>query len=186
MEGPFNKAFKKRKNKIKTGKYKKFFNINFALISRNRIVDIILSLNEQCTTKPLFSNQIFLCTEKTIWPDLLAFIFRFVLHKRAEPHFLIKVENLQFHLQTLLLAKIQELKKFNPKFQLFIVSTNPNSKIYEQFKDAREASFYYDKDCLNETEIKDILKNHRVQVVQSTVSGIGKSYYIEKMARERR
>ncbi len=58
MEGPFNKAnSKKRKNKIqKFGKYKKEYNVNFALISRNRIVDIILSLNEQYTTKALFSN----------------------------------------------------------------------------------------------------------------------------------
>jgi len=39
-------------------------------------------------------------------------------------------------------------------FKLYIVSTNPNSKIYEQFKDAREANFFYDKDCLNEEEIQ--------------------------------
>ena len=45
---------------------------------------------------------------------------------------------------------------------MYIISTNPNSKIYEKFKDAKECNFYYDKDCLNESEIKDILKDYKI------------------------
>ena len=100
MSTPFRKAKpnKRPKNMVKNkvGPERKIYNIKFALISRNRIVDIILSLNSRETTKPLRSNQIFLCTGETIWPDLLAFIFRVVLHRRGEPHFLVKVENLEF------------------------------------------------------------------------------------------
>jgi len=59
MKKPFvNANYKAKSNdpflNLKGGN--RFFNINFALVSRNRIIDIILSLNNSFSKKPLTSS----------------------------------------------------------------------------------------------------------------------------------
>ena len=162
MEDPFRKS---REKGVLFGE-RRLNCINFALVSKTRIIDIIISLNHVHMEKLkksketfLSSNQTFVCTEDTNWPELVAFIFRVILHKRGLPFFLIKVENLTFEFQTKLLAKIQELKKKDKQIQLYIISTNPNSKIYEHFKDAKNSQFFYDKDCMKLEDIQDLLRD---------------------------
>ena len=171
------------KNKLNNNKLQGFYIVE---VFENSYEIEILNWYYRLTKNLPLSFTLLFCNNETSEEELTSFLYR-VFFCEYNILFLIQgVEDLSDNNRKIIISFLRDGQLMeNLKSTLFITYKKKDSDIYKsmmKINGAKELTEFENKKLNNKIECKSLLKN--IYIVNSNASGVGKSFYIKKKAKE--